>query len=46
MTTRITITHEGEPVKDFLEDLQKKVITHPLIKVYTNEQVANISGFI
>ncbi len=46
LTTRITITHEGEPVKDFLEDLQKKVITHPLIKVYTNEQVANISGFI
>ncbi len=43
---RIHYTIEGRDVQEYLEELKKKVANDPLIKVFANNEVAEISGYI
>ena len=45
-TRRIHYTTKGLSVQDFLKKFKKKVEDNPLIKVFTNNEVAEISGYI
>ena len=46
LARRIHYTIEGKDVQDFLDNIKKKVKGNPLIKVFTNNEVAEISGYI
>ena len=46
LARRIHYTIEGKDVQDFLDNIKKKVKENPLIKVFTNNEIAEISGYI
>lgn len=46
LARRIHYTIEGKNVQDFLDNIKKKVKENPLIKVFTNNEIAEISGYI
>lgn len=46
IANRLAFNHRGEPVSDFLQKLKARVLDEPLIKVYLNENIKEIKGFI
>ncbi len=46
MARRLYYTLEGLDVQSFLRDLVRKVYRHPLIHVYTEAVIAEVSGYI
>ena len=46
LARKIHYTIEGKGVQDFLEETKKKTEENPLIKVFTNNEIAEMSGYI
>jgi len=43
---KLNRTWTGEPVAPYLEDLVKRVESHPLIEVFLNSEVTKVKGFV
>lgn len=46
LAQQIAFNHQGQPIQEHLENLIKETVHNPLITVFLEEQVDNITGFI